>query len=141
MFGLCKPNSLPVYSFDLARMYQQSMAYRQIRTKHVYKNWASGWYDLFSQIWPLFYSFCFQIRVVNAFQEPAAPAQMPLKGRASLASMLSVAAARQAAADKAAAEQAKRDSVKVEIKDDTIAESKAENDSTQSKGTKAETIA
>ncbi len=39
------------------------------------------------------FSFCFQIRVVNAFQEPAAtPAQMPFRGRTSLASLASVAA-------------------------------------------------
>ena len=39
------------------------------------------------------FSFCFQIRVVNAFQEPsAAPAAMPFRGRTSLASLVSVAA-------------------------------------------------
>ena len=39
------------------------------------------------------FSFCFQIRVVNAFQEPAAtPAQMPFRGRTSVASLASVAA-------------------------------------------------
>lgn len=41
----------------------------------------------------IWFSFCFQIRVVNAFQEPAAtPAQMPFRGRTSLASLSSVAA-------------------------------------------------
>ena len=35
--------------------------------------------------------FSFQIRVVNAFQDPAAnPAQMPFRGRMSLASLASV---------------------------------------------------
>lgn len=47
----------------------------------------------FFLIWHAVFFFCFQIRVVNAFQEPAAtPAQMPFRGRTSLASLASVAA-------------------------------------------------
>ena len=45
----------------------------------------------------------FQIRVVNAFQEPQAPNQLPFKGRPSFASLVSVAAATAAAASSAAA--------------------------------------
>lgn len=72
-----------------------------------------------------------QIRVVNAFQDPAAtPAQLPYKGRPSFASLLSVAA-KAAAAEQAAKAQeaAKSDTVKVEIRDEPIAEAKAENNS------------
>lgn len=47
--------------------------------------------------------FSLQIRVVNAFQEPAStPAQLPYKGRPSFASLVSVAA-KAAAAESAAA--------------------------------------
>ncbi len=58
----------------------------------------------------LFRSFCFQIRVVNAFQEPAnAPSNLPHIARPSFASLIAAATAAEAAkaAEAARAEAAK----------------------------------
>ena len=94
------------------------------------------WYWVFCDALALstflsFYSFCFQIRVVNAFQDPAGvPAQLPYKGRPSFASLLSVAAKAAAAEQAAKAQEAsKSETFKVEIRDEPIAEAKAENNS------------